>query len=183
MDLENEKSKKSYRILTIYQKKVILAEIHEGKKHPEEILKEHGVASEYSNIARRWPEQIKRNENNPFIIPRKKYDEAFKRDVIRQIEFRQITEKEAIQRFDIVGGKAVIKYWRKKYSSDITTVSPTEIMNQPEDKDLTEIEKQKKELEKALELANLKIIGLETMIDIAEKELEINIRKKSGTKQ
>lgn len=40
-----------------------------------------------------------------------------------------------------------------------------------------------KDLEKALAVANLKILGLETMIDIAEKQLKTNIRKKSGAKQ
>jgi hypothetical protein len=39
------------------------------------------------------------------------------------------------------------------------------------------------ELERQLEQAKLKIAGLETMIDIAEQELKISIRKKSGTKQ
>jgi hypothetical protein len=40
-----------------------------------------------------------------------------------------------------------------------------------------------KELQKALEMANLKITSLEIMIDIAEDELNVDIRKKSGTKQ
>lgn len=40
-----------------------------------------------------------------------------------------------------------------------------------------------KELEKALKEAQMKIICLETMIDIAEQELKIPIRKKSGAKQ
>jgi transposase-like protein len=39
-----------------------------------------------------------------------------------------------------------------------------------------------KALEMALAMAKLKIAGLETMIDIAEQELSIVIRKKSGTK-
>jgi len=39
-----------------------------------------------------------------------------------------------------------------------------------------------KSLERALAMAKLKIAGLETLIDIAEQELSIVIRKKSGTK-
>lgn len=45
------------------------------------------------------------------------------------------------------------------------------------------IQEQVLELERQLEQAKLKIAGLETMIDIAEQELKISIRKKSGTKQ
>ena len=39
------------------------------------------------------------------------------------------------------------------------------------------------ELQRQLEQAKLKIAGLETLIDVAEQELKISIRKKSGTKQ
>lgn len=50
-------------------------------------------------------------------------------------------------------------------------------------KDKEESESQKvKALQKALEDALLKNKALEKMIDIAEDELKINIRKKSGTK-
>ena len=42
---------------------------------------------------------------------------------------------------------------------------------------------QEKSLRQALQEAQIKIICLETMIDIAEKELNVSIRKKSGTKQ
>ena len=39
------------------------------------------------------------------------------------------------------------------------------------------------QLEKALVQSELRATALDTMIDIAEKELKINIRKKSNTKQ
>ncbi len=40
-----------------------------------------------------------------------------------------------------------------------------------------------KELSSALEKSELKVITLETMIKVAEDDLKIKIRKKSGTKQ
>jgi len=46
-----------------------------------------------------------------------------------------------------------------------------------------ELQRKTQELEDALKMAKLKIRALETMIDIAESELNIEIRKKSGTKQ
>ncbi|MEO5978968.1 MAG: transposase [Chryseolinea sp.] len=39
------------------------------------------------------------------------------------------------------------------------------------------------DLQRALHNANLKILALETMIDVAEEHLKINIRKKPGAKQ
>lgn len=47
----------------------------------------------------------------------------------------------------------------------------------------SEDKRKNEELQKVLAEANLKIAGLETMIDIAEQELKTEIRKKSGTKQ
>ncbi|MNF06951.1 hypothetical protein D3C87_1991320 [compost metagenome] len=51
-----------------------------------------------------------------------------------------------------------------------------ESKNQSENKEL-------QALQKALMEANLKIKALDTMIDIAEEQLKIDIRKKSGAKQ
>jgi transposase len=48
--------------------------------------------------------------------------------------------------------------------------------------DPLELQKRIKELEKQLETAQLKAEGYELMIEIAEKELKIPIRKKSDTK-
>ena len=45
------------------------------------------------------------------------------------------------------------------------------------------IKKRNKELEKALKEGNLMILSLNTMIDHAEKNLNIAIRKKRSTKQ
>ena len=44
-------------------------------------------------------------------------------------------------------------------------------------------EPEKESLEKALKEAELKIKALNTLIDVAEEQLKIDIRKKSGAKQ
>jgi transposase-like protein len=46
-----------------------------------------------------------------------------------------------------------------------------------------EYEYEIKRLNKALEYAKLKILGLETMIKVTEEDLKIKIRKKPGTKR
>lgn len=46
-----------------------------------------------------------------------------------------------------------------------------------------QLETRIKELEKQLERSKLKNLAIETMVDIAESEFKINIRKKSGSKQ
>jgi hypothetical protein len=65
-------------------------------------------------------------------------------------------------------------YLQKKDNLSTKSKSTTE---RPED-----LQKRIKELEKALETANLRAEGYELMIDIAEKELNIPIRKKFDAK-
>lgn len=50
-------------------------------------------------------------------------------------------------------------------------------------KNSKELSKQVRQLEKALEKANVMIYGLNAMIDYAEQELKVPIRKKHGTRQ
>ena len=49
--------------------------------------------------------------------------------------------------------------------------------------DIKKLEARNKELEKQLELAQMRLTAVNTMIDIAEKEYKLEIRKKSGPKQ
>lgn len=49
--------------------------------------------------------------------------------------------------------------------------------------DNKKLEQRIKELEKQLELAQMKNVAINTMIDIAEKDYKLEIRKKSGPKQ
>lgn len=50
-------------------------------------------------------------------------------------------------------------------------------------KDTSSLEKENEELKKALELAMLKVAALETLVDVAEDQFNIQIRKKPGAKQ
>jgi hypothetical protein len=51
-----------------------------------------------------------------------------------------------------------------------------------EDFDTLKLKKRVEELEKQLQLAEMKAIAFSTMVDIAEKEFNISIRKKYNTK-
>jgi hypothetical protein len=78
-------------------------------------------------------------------------------------------------------GAVLIRDWRKKYSGDII---PNSIeMTEQEKQKLTALQKQVKAMEKQLEDARMRNIALNTLIDVAEEKLKINIRKKPGAKQ
>jgi len=93
------------------------------------------------------------------------------RSVFYDVKYSKLTLKEIAVKHKISGG-SLISRWIKKYSSDFESMNN---LNEPPAAD--------NDLQKALNEANMKIISLETMIDIAEKELNVNIRKKSGAKQ
>jgi translation initiation factor 2B subunit (eIF-2B alpha/beta/delta family) len=76
---------------------------------------------------------------------------------------------------------SLLRLWQKKYASDIALTLP--IMTEKEKQKVEALRLQLKAAEKQLEDAQMKNIALETMIDIAEEQLKISIRKKSGPKQ
>lgn len=56
-------------------------------------------------------------------------------------------------------------------------------MTEKQKKDLYTLQQRNKELERAVKEANLMILALNSLIDVAEQDLKIPIRKKRGTKQ
>jgi hypothetical protein len=56
-------------------------------------------------------------------------------------------------------------------------------MTDKERQQLEALQKKVKQLERQLEDAQMKAIALDTLIDVAEEDLKIAIRKKAGTKQ
>ena len=79
---------------------------------------------------------------------------------------------------------AALSKWVKKYSSDFSAMEDLQpITNNTGQVSRSAKSSGENELQKKLEEARRKIICLETMIDIAEREIGVDIRKKSGTKQ
>lgn len=78
-----------------------------------------------------------------------------------------------------------LKLWmtRLRVGSLTDRINTTVLSSKEEDKKAQDYKHQIKQLEKALEYANLKILGLETMIKVTEEDLQIKIRKKPGTKR
>lgn len=98
-----------------------------------------------------------------------------------------ITREELMSKYGFTGGGNIDRWIRQfglKKPSDEEAIQLYEMSKfREKPKSEQELEKRIKELEKQLEYANLKAKALDTMIDIAAKELDIQIRKKSGPKQ
>ena len=108
---------------------------------------------------------------------------AEKRWLVRELGAGRITIGEAKERYTEISKDpySLVKNWLRKYASDIPLTLP--IMTEKEKQKVEALRLQLKTAEKQLEDAQMKNIALETMIDIAEEQLKISIRKKSGPKQ
>ena len=73
-----------------------------------------------------------------------------------------------------------VNVYKRTLEKGAITLPPMEPKNK---KDTPALKQRIKQLEKSLEKANVMIYGLNAMIDYAEKELKVPVRKKHGTKQ
>lgn len=107
------------------------------------------------------------------------YEESFKLRVVREVLSGALTRTVANQLYGIRGHSTILKWIRKfeGHKSYSLIMSPDKKL---ESKDLI---KWIKELEYQLKDEKLRVEGLSRIIDIAERELKISIRKKSNTKQ
>jgi hypothetical protein len=111
-----------------------------------------------------------------------KYETSFRRWLVCEIESKRMGLQEARMRFNLpYRFDNLYKQWQQKYSDDIVLTLP--LMSAKERANNQELDKRVRELEKQLELAQMKIVALNTVIDIAEKDYKLEIRKKSGSKQ
>jgi len=108
---------------------------------------------------------------------------ATRRWLVREIESGRMSVGDAIERIELhsKNPSSLLALWRKRYAPEIPVTLP--IMTEKEKQKLDAAHRRMKELERQLEDAQMKNIALETMIDTAEEQLKIAIRKKSGPKQ
>ena len=108
----------------------------------------------------------------------------FKLNLIKEYEESQCSLS-SLQRKYGIQGSHTLKRWIEKYGNfDLSYQIPAH-MNPTKDQeilalkeDIRLLERQKKRLEKEVEQADKKVILFDMMIDVAEEELNIPIRKK-----
>lgn len=112
-----------------------------------------------------------------------KFSEKVKEEIIRLVFYQRHCAKVVAQKYGLPNVHIIAKWirvYKSKLEKGAITLPP---MQKPKRKDTKALQKRIKQLEKSLEKANVLIYGLNAMIDYAEKELKIPIRKKPGTKQ
>jgi polyhydroxyalkanoate synthesis regulator phasin len=110
-----------------------------------------------------------------------RFETSFRRWLVLEIDAGRMSIPEARKRFNLPNRfDNQYKRWQKKYSDEIHLSLST--MDSKDRVNNEKLEQRIKELEKQLEKAQMKNVALNTLIDIAENELKISIRKKPGAK-
>ena len=111
------------------------------------------------------------------------FTNALKLRIVQEVLSGSISQTAARSKYGIKGHSAILKRMRKfGYTGD--SYQTTEVMKSKElSDDPADLKLRIKELEKALKNAKLSSEAYSTMIDIAEQEFKIPIRKKFVTKQ
>lgn len=119
---------------------------------------------------------IKKEKKKTFAPPQT-YSEAFKRQVVSELE-RGLMNKADLKRKYGIAGNSCIPRWCKQFGK--LTYADHIVNGRP----MKDPAKQRiKELEEQLRQKELELEAYEKFISIAERELQIKIVKKSGTKQ
>jgi transposase-like protein len=116
--------------------------------------------------------QLKKQGRTPI------YENALKVAVAREYLTSNYSYSFLAKKYDLPGAKTVdgfVRWYRKIYS--VTPGEPVKDTGPVADNS------NEKQISKQLKQANLKIAGLEMLIETAHKELGIDIVKKPGTKQ
>jgi len=113
------------------------------------------------------------------------YTMSFKLNVVQEVELGQLTVTQAKNKYGIQGRSTVLTWLRKYGNFDWENQSPSEMSKSPSQKILELevkvklLEKQKNRLEDQLKYSDDKAVIFDMMINIAEKEYNIPIRKNS----
>ena len=115
----------------------------------------------------------------------KDYSLSLKLQIVQAIEQQKLSTTQAQRKYGIQARSTVVNWLRKYGTFDWENQTPSNMLKTPEQK-LLELEqevrllkKQKAFLEKQIEQSDKKVILFDMMIDLAEKQYNIPIRKNS----
>jgi len=127
---------------------------------------------------------MEQKDSNYVKRTQKDYSLSFKLQVVQEIEQGFITRTQALDKYGIQA-RSTIRTWLKKYGKFDYDFSINQSMSKTPEQRILELEQQVKLLEKQkaraeflAERADKKAIIFDMMIDIAEQEFNIPIRKK-----
>jgi transposase len=133
---------------------------------------------------------MERNEEIRYVMrTQKDYTMSFKLQIVQEIERGQISITQVKKNYGIQSRSTIVQWLRKFGNFDWENQTPTIMSKSPEQKimeleaQVKLFEKQKALLEQQAFVADKKSIIFDMMINLAEKEYQIDIRKNSSPEQ
>lgn len=164
---EKKGKRPGFRIFSKDERKKIVAHIEQGEITRQQAMQQYGIVE--PDTLRSW---ILRYSANPENILGKVFTKAEKRQAACRIITGEVSNSELATELRV--DPSSLRRWVRDVRAEIGLSKNSKDLPSPGE--ITSHHQTVKDL-------RLKIAALETMIDIAEKELNIDIRKKSGTKQ
>jgi transposase len=113
----------------------------------------------------------------PKIVRR--YSDAFKRSIIAEVESGRYTVLEAARTHQL--GFAMLYRWMKRYGGPDSQTRIVRIEMPDERSRIKQLEEEKHALEAALAQAHMKIIVLESTVEVLEERTGAKVKKKTDT--
>ena len=107
------------------------------------------------------------------------YSVAFKMQVVEEVENGLISAEGARKLYGI-SGKDSIPSWIEKYGINNKINKAVYIMTNAEELELVALRKENKRLKKALDDSHVHVLAWESLVEIAEAELHVDLKKKFG---
>jgi transposase len=147
-----------------------------------DIVKEHGIArSVLADWMREYGSQAYKASKKGHLSL------AQRRSIVRAVEEGRMTVEEAKLGYKISSIRTIIQWLReaKRENEELVASNKNLMANKAQNQqpDPDQIKMTLEQALKALEEEKLKVKALNTLIDIAEENLKISIRKKPGAKQ
>jgi transposase len=152
------------------QKIKIVKEIEAGQLTRKEAMEKYNIVGHQTLNS--WLIQF---SSNPADVVKKQYKKADQRLAALKIINGEDTVDQTARTMKVSVGTVTL--WVRKFKNEVPSKPST-----PSKSKTQEVSRLSKDQQKELEELRLKVAGLEMLIDIAEKNLKIDIRKKSGTK-
>lgn len=114
-----------------------------------------------------------------------RYSQAFKQQVVQEIETGRLTQAEAKRKYGL-STKSLVRQWIKRLGKNhllnkvVRIETPDEI--KPNDI-IKQLQAEKQQLESALAQTQIKLIMMESLVEAAKEHLQIDLKKKFGTRR
>ena len=112
----------------------------------------------------------------------KTYSKTFREKLVIMVVYQNLPAK-VVAKMHHLPSVHMLTNWVSIYKKKLEKGAVSLLPMDPKVKDSKALQARIKQLEKSLDKANVLIYGLNSMIDYAEKELKVPLRKKHGTKQ